>query len=87
MARGETVTPGRLDDEYPGWRWVTNAAGLGGWVPADLLDGATVTADFDTTELSAAEGEAVTPLETRLGWIRALAADGREGWIPGSCLG
>ncbi|MBF9029009.1 hypothetical protein HKCCE3408_01255 [Rhodobacterales bacterium HKCCE3408] len=86
VTAGETVTPGRIDEEYPGWQWVENARGQGGWVPADIVDGTRVTEDFDTMELTAAPGDRVEPLESRLGWTRARAGDGREGWIPSTCL-
>lgn len=86
VTAGETVTPGRLDDEYPGWQWVENALGLGGWIPASLLEGNRIAADFDSAELSVEPGMTVTRLKTRAGWHWCQDDSGRRGWLPASHL-
>ncbi|WP_168193072.1 SH3 domain-containing protein [Rhodophyticola sp. CCM32] len=80
------MTPGRVDDDYPGWQWVVSQQGLGGWIPVDLLDGDRITGDFDTTELTVMTGERVTILTTRAGWHWCRAENGQEGWVPADCL-
>ncbi len=86
VTKGQRITPGRLDDAYPGWRWIEATDGLGGWVPSDIVAGDTITEDFDTTELTVTPGESLTPLTRRLGWTRCRATDGQEGWVPETCL-
>jgi len=83
---GDSVTPGRMDDDYPGWQWVTNASGLGGWIPASLLEGGRVASDFDTAELTVHPGMTVTSLKTRAGWHWCRDHAGNEGWLPASHL-
>ena len=83
---GETVSPGRTDDEFPGWRWVTNADGLGGWVPAEIVKRTEITEDFDTTELTVQPCDTVEIHVFRLGWCLCEMPDGRAGWVPESCL-
>ncbi len=86
VTAGQRVTPGRVDDEYPGWQWVVAANGLGGWVPAQIVAGGTITEDFDTTELTVVPGDSLSPLAHRLGWSRCRMASGQEGWVPDMCL-
>ncbi|MGI3187317.1 SH3 domain-containing protein [Nioella aestuarii] len=86
VTAGERVTPGRVDDDYPGWQWVVNSGDLGGWVPADIVDGSQIAEQFDTAELTVTPGDLLAPLEHRLGWTRCQAQDGRIGWIPDPCL-
>ncbi len=83
---GEAVTPGGTDDDYPGWLWVENADGLGGWVPVEIVKDTEITEDFDTAELTVQLGEAVDIRARRLGWCRCETPDGRTGWLPESCL-
>ena len=78
----ESVTPGDVDPDNPGWRWVTAASGLGGWVPDQLLAGARVLHDFDTRELTAPQGADVQILERRIGWAWVVDTQGRSGWVP-----
>jgi SH3-like domain-containing protein len=87
VAAGDRVTPGRLDDAYPGWQWVVNSGGLGGWIPAAILEGDRITIAFDTTELTVAPGDRLKPLDHRLGWTRCQTQDGQTGWVPDHCLG
>jgi SH3-like domain-containing protein len=86
VARGEALTLGGTDPEFPGWRWCVNAGGLGGWLPETLLDGDRAGEDFDTAELKVSPGDTVTLLDARAGWWRCRKADGREGWLPEDVL-
>lgn len=86
VSAGQRVRPGRLDDEFPGWQWVVNADGLGGWVPAAIISGDRITEPFDTAELTVAKGTLVHQLDSRLGWTRCRTVEGREGWVPTGCI-
>lgn len=86
ITAGQRVTPGRIDDEYPGWQWVVDTDGLGGWIPAAILKGDRITTPFDTTELTVAPSDVLTPLDHRLGWTRCQTQDGQTGWVLDHCL-
>lgn len=86
VTAGQRVAPGRLDDEYTGWQWMTDDSGLGGWVPAEIVQGTRTTTSFDTTELTVEPGDLLRPMDHRLGWTRCQTQDGRAGWVPDPCL-
>ncbi|WP_425052995.1 SH3 domain-containing protein [Psychromarinibacter sp. S121] len=92
---GDPLTLGPLDDEYPGWRWCTDANGLGGWLPVAVVDAVVIGTeggkgraidDFDTTELTVAAGDTLTITARRLGWSFCRTPDGAAGWVPDDCL-
>ncbi len=84
---GDRVMLGRKDDEHPGWQWVKNADGLGGWVPENILDGSRVATGFNTKELTVFVGDPVTALLLHAGWYWCCDRDGTEGWLPLTHLG
>lgn len=84
---GERLAVGRRDDEWPGWVWCENAAGLGGWLPEEVVGGGRALAAFDARELTVAAGEALEPGERCAGWTWCRGARGAEGWVPDRCLG
>lgn len=88
--KGEQVTLGKRDDEYPGWVWCTAKSGKNGWVPEEYLaiEGGmgTMRRDYDATELTVAAGETVELLAFLSGWGWCRKADGTEGWLPLSVL-
>ncbi len=86
VTAGQRVTPGRIDEDHPGWKWVVDETDLGGWIPAAILAGDTVTETFDTAELTIAEGDCLAPIARRLGWTLCRTEDGRTGWLPDSCI-
>ncbi|TBX21135.1 hypothetical protein TK43_13540 [Roseovarius sp. JS7-11] len=86
VTAGQRITPGRTDDEYPGWQWVVNGDGLGGWVPAAIVQDGRIVSPFDTTELTVSTGDMLTPLDHRLGWTLCRNRKGQTGWLPDSCL-
>jgi hypothetical protein len=87
VAAGDPLTLGRRDDEWPGWVWAVGPAGIGGWLPERLItEGPSAVADFDTRELTVAEGDLVTTGEPSAGWVWCRARDGRAGWVPERCL-
>jgi hypothetical protein len=84
--RGELLTCGRRDDEWPGWLWCTNAEGKSGWVSESYLrikgTQATVLRDYDTSELTAAPDEILTVETEESGWLLCVNGTGQRGWIP-----
>lgn len=86
VARGEALTSHHADPDNPGWRWTTNASGLGGWLPAGLVQDGCATEDFDGTELTVAAGVFVTLVRWLNGWSLCETAPGTRGWLPDSHL-
>lgn len=87
VSAGEPLSVGRRsDDEWPGWVWCENASGLGGWLPVEAVAEGRAVEEFDTREMTVAEGDEVEPGERRAGWTWCRL-DGREGWVPDRCLG
>ena len=82
VRQGDRVEPGREDDEYPGWVWCVDRAGLGGWLPVEILAGTEILFDFNCMELSVDPGMRVETLEARHGWVLARRSDGATGWLP-----
>jgi mannitol-1-/sugar-/sorbitol-6-/2-deoxyglucose-6-phosphatase len=93
---GDQLTVGERDDEWPAFVFVTNSAGLQGWVPEQVL---TPTGEpragmytprwrYDTQELPVEIGMELTVLEADLGsgWIRCRTSGGAEGWLPVRCV-
>jgi len=86
VVRGEALTSHHTDPDNPGWRWTTNAAGLGGWLPEGLVQGGCAAEDFDTVELTLEAGVQVTRLRRLDGWSLCQTLDGTMGWLPDSVL-
>ena len=86
VARGQPLTCHHTDPENPGWRWTTDATGLGGWLPEGLVQNGYATADFDSTELTATAGTPVIRLQRLGGWTLCETPDGTTGWLPDSHL-
>jgi hypothetical protein len=87
LARGDKVSLGKRDSDYPGWVWATSSvSGKSGWVPEQLLktrgDEGEALRDYSAKELSVEEGDIVTVLEELLGWARIESSSGEVGWIP-----
>ena len=85
VAAGDRLGVGRRDGEWPGWVWCVDHGGLGGWLPEEVVDGDRAAADFDTRELTVAEGDLLEPLHRRHGWTWCRGTQG-EGWVPDRCL-
>lgn len=87
MTAGERLQAHREDGEWPGWWWVTNADGRGGWLPAVILSPTRAgpvraTSSFDTRELTAPAGAIVSRLDGLQGWSLCQTASGSIGWLP-----
>ncbi|PWK59299.1 hypothetical protein [Roseicyclus mahoneyensis] len=86
VARGQRLASHHTDPDNPGWRWTTNAEGLGGWLPEGLVVDGCATADFDSTELTIAAGTPVVRLLRLNGWSLCETPQGTTGWLPDSHL-
>jgi hypothetical protein len=90
VREGDRVHVGADDPEYPGWWWCTGPDGRAGWVPEQLLrrEGREgfMLRDYTAKELSVRPGAEVTVGEAMSGWVWAITADGRAGWIPTRCI-
>ncbi|WP_164978606.1 SH3 domain-containing protein [Pseudoxanthomonas composti] len=89
VKRGDVVTLGERDTDWPDFIWTTLAQGLGGWIPLNVFDldadtsaSATAREDYDTRELAADAGQLITVEREHAGWWWAFDAQGRSGWIP-----
>jgi uncharacterized protein YgiM (DUF1202 family) len=91
VAAGETVSVGREDDEFPGWKWCRASDGREGWVPVELLASeaaeSTVLQDYSALELAVRPGEEVVVEEIRRGWLLVRNSQGERGWVPASHTG
>ncbi|KQZ56429.1 MULTISPECIES: SH3 domain-containing protein [unclassified Lysobacter] len=90
IERGQRVTLGDRDRDWPQFVWTVLAEGQGGWVPAALFDSehgpATALSDYDTRELAAAADEVLTLHYELAQWWWAENARGEQGWIPARAL-
>lgn len=85
VGRGETVTVGREDEEFPGWKWCKAADGREGWVPVELLSNegteAIVMTEYSARELAVQPGEKVIVEEERHDWLLVRNSRGDRGWL------
>ena len=92
LTRGDTVTIGREDDEYPGWVATTTADGNTGWAPKELLDidesggRATARRDYTARELDTRIGQRLTVHSQLAGWLWVCTEDDEWGWVPESSV-
>jgi uncharacterized protein YgiM (DUF1202 family) len=89
VAAGDSVSIGREDDEFPGWKWCRASNGRQGWIPVELLSDASATetavlCDYSSRELAAQPGEEVTVEDSRHEWLLVRNKHGERGWIPAS---
>ncbi len=91
FARGDIVTLGERDTQWPAFAWTTTADGNAGWAPYDWLrplgDGtAEALRDYSAQELDADAGDELTLHQELGGWWWAEHRDGRCGWVPAEHL-
>jgi Variant SH3 domain len=86
FARGELVELEREDPSWPDWLLCKPADGGHAWIPKADLDVkgevATLTRDYDSTELDCEAGDLVTVERRYGGWALCTTEDGRTGWLP-----
>lgn len=88
---GDRVDPGPADRVWPGWVWVSDAAGRGGYVPEEILrplddGGCELAEDFDPSVLAVSRGDALESLRQIHGWHWCRNAAGACGWVAGYLL-
>ena len=88
VVAGETVTVGREDNEFPGWKWCKASDGCEGWIPVEMLSHekgkTTVLRDYSARELAVQRGDEVVVQDARHGWLLVRNKKGKRGWIPAS---
>lgn len=88
VAAGERVRfTGRVDvwDGHE-WRWAAGPDGREGWLPDWLCDDeGRARMDYETGELTVAEGEVVQASPAQHGWRWCGGVHG-EGWVPAGVL-
>jgi len=89
-AKGETLTLEDKKNEWKGWLWGTNGAGIGGWVPEKYLkrdgDKGITLHDYDATELTVRVGENLSVIKEESEWLLCRNYAGKEGWVPATCV-
>ena len=88
---GDIIRTGRADHTWPGWIWVINAEGNGGYVPEEILkptddSNFTATEAFDPTVLTIRRGDKLTSLRQIHGWHWCRNEHRKEGWVAGYLL-
>ena len=84
--KGEKLTVGDHDVEWPGWIRCQHANGKSGWVPESFLNivgsEGTLLCDYNAIELSASAGDELAAEFEESGWLWCSNALGQSGWIP-----
>lgn len=84
--KGETLTLGAHDVDWPGWIWGVANDGRKGWIPESYLEisGTTgkVTRDYTGRELSISIGDVLTAEYGEAGWSWCVDRGGNTGWVP-----
>src|SRR5688572_9020696 len=89
---GDVVRHIRDDEKNPGWFFGIAADDIEGYFPSRWFEvdssGASAKAlrDYDATELTVEAGVPVHCICEESGWLLVQTEDGREGWIPASCV-
>lgn len=81
----------RVDDgEFPGWKWAVGESGLQGWLPRSWFGPGQAQShalrDCSSTELAAASGSEVLPLDQHGGWSWVIDRERNCGWILDTAL-
>ena len=88
LRKGEQVTLGETDDEYPNWIFATSVSGTQGWVPLQYLEqsacktSGNMLCDYDSLELNTKSGEILTVQFELNDWYRVTRTNAEVGWVP-----
>ena len=86
LRKGESVTTGKTDDEFPGWIWCTSLEGKSGWVPETILEAdnnnTRAARDYTARELNVRVEDRLTVFEEESGWYWCSTQSGELGWVP-----
>ncbi|MDK1286790.1 SH3 domain-containing protein [Pseudoalteromonas umbrosa] len=92
LIRGEQVTLGKMDDEFPNWVFIETNSGQQGWAPIQYIEKyalgsiGVLSQDYDNNELNTAVGENLTVLFELNAWYRVKRSAGEIGWVPVSTV-
>jgi len=82
----------RDDAKNPGWFYGVAEDGIEGYFPSRWFEldasgeGAKALRDYDAMELPIEAGVEVECIAEESGWLLVQTEDGRQGWIPESCV-
>ncbi len=86
ITKGEILSIGEKESEWPGWIWCTNNSGKSRWVPESYLEIIGVTGkakrDYNSTELSVKVGEELIIEKEEAEWFWVINQQGKSGWVP-----
>ncbi len=88
----EIVHRDRDDEKNPGWFIGSDPNGIEGYFPSAWFEldpsGAKARAkrDYNAGELTISPGVNVECIAKESGWLLVRTEEGREGWIPDSCV-
>ncbi|MBN2026180.1 MAG: SH3 domain-containing protein [Actinobacteria bacterium] len=90
FCQGEELKVEERETVWEGWIWCVNTAGEGAWVPECFVarrgDTCTALRDYDSIELSVRRGDVLEAGEEAAGWLWCSDCEGRQGWVPASCV-
>lgn len=87
LGKGERLSVGKGDPDFPGWIRVMDREGRSGWAPEEILERvgenrARVLEDYDATELDVSPGDQLTVCRELAGWLWVCNDKGELGWVP-----
>jgi Variant SH3 domain len=91
MIPGDEVTVGGADRAWPGWVWVRDRHGNGGYIPEEILSPLgegrfSVAKPFDPTVLKIKRGDRIESLQQIHGWHWCKNEQDLQGWVAGYLL-
>ncbi|MCC4264205.1 hypothetical protein LL240_07025 [Oceanimonas baumannii] len=88
LKRGNRVTLGVMDDDFPDWVFITNDVGEQAWAPVQYIEhlaGAStgiLIQDYDNLEFNTVLGEKLSVLFELNSWYRVSRSADEIGWVP-----
>jgi len=86
LVKGQRLSVGKKDSEWPGWVWCTDHNNIGGWVPENYVrienDEAIMLRDYDAAELTVRPGDRMKIKMEESGWYLCIDQEGNRGWVP-----
>ena len=87
LGKGERLSLGESDPDFPGWIRVMDTEGRSGWAPEEILERiganqARVLEDYDATELDVFPGDQLTVCRELAVWLWVCNDKGELGWVP-----
>ncbi|WP_257254843.1 MULTISPECIES: SH3 domain-containing protein [unclassified Endozoicomonas] len=87
FSKGDHLTLGKSDNEFPGWIWVTATSGKEGWAPLPLIrrlnqKQGMALEDYTARELSVSMGEDLIIVREINAWAWVENQQKQMGWVP-----